>query len=262
MKQVFSNINVQFQAIQFTENWKENETLKAICRNYKGAFSVASTKQTVEVGDYVLVSEGATLVVSEKFLKENFSDEEQKISITMDEEDDVVAVSLQNEEGQILELLWQADPKLKKQESAARPEEEKVHDGQKSPADAEREDQRAVEYLTEALKKEGMAVMADCDVLLEKRIDRIRKLVASAAPEHRSGLVQYMQEAFEIDVDDHKKPSQSAGHQDDRRQKHPKHPVKPHARSSGAFRVLDPNEKPRRKPEAQAWLKINTKFAI
>ena len=204
--QVFARMNTPFEAHHFTDAWKENEVLRDLCKKYKGdEYLVNDTKQRVSIGDYVLVGEGAVLVVSEDFLKKNFVNEFMHITVTTTEEGRAVAVSLQNEEHQIKELLWEAD---EEEEAAPAPAPKKKKQEEESEEDVTKQIKRIM------LRNEAIEIFSK-DEILEKRIEKVKKMVLANGHDMSLEVIAYMKETFEIDLDDlfikHQPPKREKG---------------------------------------------------
>jgi hypothetical protein len=221
-------MNTPFEAHQFTDAWKENEVLKNLCKKYKGdEYLVNDTKQRVSIGDYVLVSEGTVLVVHEDFLKKNFVDEFLHITVTTTEEGRAVAVSLQNEEHQIKELLWEAD---EEEETAPAPKKKKQEKNEESEEDVTAQIKRIM------LRNEAIEIFSNDDQLLEKRIEKVKKLVLENGHDMSREVIAYMKESFDIDLDDlfikHQPPKREKGKLVPANKKVAKHnnvkPIHPH----------------------------------
>lgn len=187
--QVFpKSLDTSFDAFQFTEGWKENPVLKDLCKKYKGdEYLVNETKQRVSFGDYVLVSGSTVLVVSEEFFKENFSESQMFIAVTMTEEHEVVAVSLQDEEHRIHKLVWERSEFEKRVAEEAEAEERS-------------EDDTTLQIKQYFLRNQVIEILSDGDVVLEKRIEQIKKLVAETAPDVAKLAVEYVKETLDIDL--------------------------------------------------------------
>ena len=205
--QVFAKMNTPFEAHHFTDAWKDNEVLKNLCKKYKGdEYLVNDTKQRVSIGDYVLVGEGTVLVVSEDFLKKNFVDEFLHITVTTTEEGRAVAVSLQNEEHQIKELLWEAE---EEEEDAPAPAPKKKKQEEESEEDVTKQIKRIM------LRNEAIEIFSKDDEVLEKRIEKVKKMVFANGHDMSREVIAYMKETFEIDLDDlfikHQPPKREKG---------------------------------------------------
>jgi hypothetical protein len=182
------NLQSVFEAHQFTWNWRENDILKKLCKKYKGdEFMVNETKQRITFGDYVLVNGSTVLVVSEQFLKENFSDVELTIAVTMTKEHEVVAVSLQDDEHRMHEIVWERSESEKYAETKANTEESSEED------------------ITLQIKQylrlnEVIAILNDSDLLLEKRIEKIKMLIAESDPDAAKLAIEYIKAELDIDI--------------------------------------------------------------
>lgn len=187
MKVYPKNLQSVFEAHQFTESWKENIVLKELCKKYKGdEHLVNETKQRVTFGDYVLVSGSTVLVVSEQFFKENFSDVELTVTVTMTEEHEVVAVSLQDDEHRIHEVLWE------------RGFEEHVQ--AEAEAEESSEEDTTLQIKQYLLRNEVIEILDNSDLLLEKRIERVKKLIAESDADAAKLAIEYVKAELDIDI--------------------------------------------------------------
>ena len=188
MKVYPKNLQSVFEAHQFTESWKENIVLKELCKKYKGdEYLINDTKQRVTFGDYVLVSGSTVLVVSEQFFKENFSDVELTVVVTMTEEHEVVAVSLQDDEHRIHEVLWE------------RSEFEK-HVQAEAEAEESSEDDTTLQIKQYLRRNEVIEILDNSDLLLEKRIEKVKKLIAESDADAAKLAIEYVKAELDIDI--------------------------------------------------------------
>ena len=208
---IFTKPNQSFIAIQFTENWKENAELKELCRNYKGTFSVASTKQVVNFGDYVLINGPTILVVTESFLKEAFSESEivseqpqpvGEVVVTTNDKGHCLAVTRQNEEGQILSVIWelQRPPKKEKQER----QKAEVIPLKREAESSNSEEQVNLQIKQYFLRNEVVEILNnDTEVpLLEDRIEIVKKRLCEAGRKASEVAIQLLKEELELDLSD------------------------------------------------------------
>jgi hypothetical protein len=234
------NLQSVFEAHQFTWNWRENDILKNLCKKYKGdEFMVNETKQRVTFGDYVLVSGSTVLVVSEQFFKENFSDVELMITVAMTEEHEAVAVSLQDDEHRMHEIVWECSEFEKRVEAEAETEES------------------GEENITLQIKQyfrlnEVKAILNDSDLLLEKRIEKIKMLIVESDPDAAKLAIEYIK--AELDIDLVPNP-----HREDR---HPKSHARVEAPKHGNSHRHKPNKGSERgHRENRIQFVVNTKIA-
>lgn len=187
MKVYPKNLQSVFEAHQFTESWKENIVLKELCKKYKGdEHLVNETKQRVTFGDYVLVSGSTALVVSEQFFKENFSDVELTVAVTVTEEHGVVAVSLQDDEHRIHEALWERG--FEEHLEAEAEQEERS------------EEDTTLQIKQYLLRNQVIELLDDSDLLLEKRIEKVKKLIAESDPEAAKLAIEHVKAELDIDI--------------------------------------------------------------
>ena len=239
MKVYPKNLQSVFEAHQFTESWKENIVLKELCKKYKGdEHLVNETKQRVTFGDYVLVSGSTVLVVSEQFFKENFSDVELTVAVTVTEEHGAVAVSLQDDEHRIHEVLWE------------RGFEEHVQ--AEAEAEESSEDDTTLQIKQYLLRNEVIEILDNSDLLLEKRIEKVKKLIAESDADAAKLAIEYVKAELDIDI-------AHAARREDRRPKNPARTEAPKRGNSHRHKPKKGGERGHREDRIQ--FTVNTKIA-
>ena len=239
MKVYPKNLQSVFEAHQFTESWMENIVLKELCKKYKGdEHLVNETKQRVTFGDYVLVSGSTVLVVSEQFFKENFSDVELTVAVTVTEEHGAVSVSLQDDEHRIHEVLWE------------RGFEEHVQ--AEAEAEESSEDDTTLQIKQYLLRNQVIEILDNSDLLLEKRIEKVKKLIAESDADAAKLAIEYVKAELDIDI-------APKARREDRR---PKNPARAEAPKRGNSRRNKPKKGAERgHREDRIQFTVNTKIA-
>jgi hypothetical protein len=218
MNQIFTKPNVAFMAVQFTEDWKNNESLKQCIRKYKDTYTVIETKQLINFGDFLLMTDGATLVVTADFMNANFTTapsepEDVKVAVTLNELGLVVAVTVQDDEGKVEQVIWEAPvPEEKPAEKQARrnspekkPNPSKPKNGgkpQRQPEEIVKDalDPVALEIKQAMVRNEVIDILNDEHVLLEKRIEQVKAKIRAEGKEASAEAIEHIKDVLELDL--------------------------------------------------------------